>query len=168
MNNSCIIVSKSQANLDGKSFEHHSSRDYSNVQSAFDLLIETLSALETDIAKNFKLIASKFLNIIQEMSKVKFDMESFNDYMSSVEKKQESLETRLSYFSDRDDDILKMTESLSHKIQLQTKIIADLEGKIHELELNRMADETSRAEIMNSSFPTNKEFDHIIKKLRKK
>ena len=31
-----------------------------------------------------------------------------------------------------------------------------------------MADETSRAEILNSSFPANKEFDLIIKKIDEK
>lgn len=132
------------------------------------MLIETLSALETDIAKNFKLISSKFSGFSQDVSKIKFDMESINDCMNSYEKKVESLETRLSYFSDRDDDILKMTESLSHKIQLQTKAAADMECKLHELELNRMADETSRAEILNTSFPANKEFDLIIKKIDEK
>lgn len=85
-----------------------------------------------------------------------------------MKNKIESLETRLTYFSDRDDDIWKMTEGLSQKIQLQAKSVTDLEGKIHEIELNRMADETSRAEILNSSLPNSKEIEHYIMKIDEK
>lgn len=86
VNNSCIIVSKSHANLDARSFDHQTSKEFSNVQSAFDLLIETLSALEADIARNFKVISTKFSSFNQDMNKMKFDLETCNDNMNSYEK----------------------------------------------------------------------------------
>lgn len=99
---------------------------------------------------------------------MKFEFDSFNEYMSSFEKKIESIETRLTYSSDRDDDIWKMSEGLSQKIQLQSKTIADLEAKLHEMELSRMADETSRAEFLNASFPNNKEMENILRSVEDK
>lgn len=160
VNSSCII-SRSESDLRLKSGEKTSNRDISNFQTAFDILVETLSAFEADVARNFKVVAEKFTATNKEINKLKFEQDSTNDYMTSFDNKIESIENRLTYSSDRDDDIWKMIEGFSQKLQGQIKTISDLESKCHEIEIAKMADETSKAEIMNNSFNT-KEIESII------
>jgi hypothetical protein len=133
----------------------------SNFQTAFDILIETLSAFEADVARNFKVVGEKFVASYKEINNFKFEQDSINDYMTSFENKIESIENRLTYSSDRDDDIWKMIEGFSQKLQGLIKTISDLETKCHEIELNKMADDTSKAEILNNSFNT-KEIESIV------
>lgn len=161
--NSSCIVSKSHANLDTKSYD--SNKEASIIQPAFDILVVTLSALEADIARNFKLVSDKLNLITKAYNNLKFDFDTNSDFITTFDKKIDSLETRLTYFSDRDDDIWKMAESLSAKIQIQGNKIDSLENKIHEVEMNRMANETSRAEILNTSMPDSKEVEGAIKML---
>lgn len=162
--NNSVIVSKSHANLDSKLYEQLNN-DSTHFWPAFDILIETLSALESDIARNFKIVSDKFIDVNKAFNNLKFDFDSSSDFIVSFEKKIESLETRLTYFSDRDDDIWKMAEGLSKKIQLQGNKMDQLENKIHEIEMNRMENETSHVEVINSSMPDTKEIENAIKSL---
>ena len=162
--NNSVIVSKSHANLNSKLYEQMNN-DSTHFWPAFDILIETLSALESDIARNFKIVSDKFIDVNKAFNNLKFDFDSSSDFIVSFEKKIESLETRLTYFSDRDDDIWKMTEGLSKKIQLQGNKMDQLENKIHEIEMNRMENETSHAEVINSTLPDAKEIENVIKSL---
>lgn len=167
VNNSCV-VSKSHAHFDGRSPDYYSSREISNFPPALELLIEKLSALEADIARNFKVISSKFTSFNNENNKMKFELESNADYMNSFESKLESFERRMNCFSERDDKIFKMSENLTQKLHKHSKDISDIEGKIHDLELNRMAEEKSRVEIMNSSLPMSMEVENLITKLEER
>jgi len=166
--NNSWIVSKSHANLDSKSFEYPSFREVSNSQPAFECIFEKWLALEGDIARNLKVISNKFSEISSTLNQLKYDNECINHSNSMVEKKIDSLETRLTYFSERDEEILQMSKNLSIKIKDQNKVIDDIKWEIHENKIARMSDETSRNEMLNTSMPDNKELEAIVKSLGEK
>jgi len=56
------------------------------------LLVETLSSLETDVAKNFSVISHKFQQMSIHESERKFEVVSNFEQIDSLDKKLESLE----------------------------------------------------------------------------
>ena len=93
-----------------------------SIQPALDLMIDTLCALETDIARNFKVISSKFAQTEQASAKQNTNLESITDIMNSCDAKLESLESRVSCLSDREDEVWRSLETLKRKVQLLSKI----------------------------------------------
>jgi chromosome segregation ATPase len=107
------------------------------------LLVETLSSLETDVAKNFSVISHKFNSISIHESNAKFELEANADQMESFDKKLSSLERRIKLVSARDDEIWKQIGSINENIQGFYKHIGKTEDKISDLELSRLEDERS-------------------------
>jgi chromosome segregation ATPase len=132
----------------------------------FEILIETLSALEADIARNFNVISTKFSAFHNEYNKLKFEVETMNSYKSSNEKKFESIENRLTYCSERDDDIWKTVENLSSKVQSSHNSISEIETKIHEMAMVQLAEESGRDEAMSAKYASLKEVEEVLTQMQ--
>ena len=162
-------MSKSHADLGLRSVEKSNSKNDLNAlnfQTLFEILIETLSALEADIARNFNVISTKFSTFHNEYNKLRFEVETMNGYKSSNEKKFESIENRLTYCSERDDDIWKMVENLSSKVQSSQSNISEIETKIHEMAMDKLTEESGRDEVLNAKYASLKEVEEVLTQMQ--
>ena len=168
VNSSCIVVSRSHADLGLKSSEKSSIRDISNFQTAFEILIENLSALETDIARNFKVVDNKFALFQRTHETLEFDAEGFRGQLESYGKRIDSIENCISLSSERKDKIMKMCDKLSQQLTESDKEKGSLEARIHDLELARMSDENRRKELLQTSIPISQEMESMIQNLQER
>lgn len=116
VNNSCIVVSKSHADLGLISNEKSSSKSDLNVinfQTFFEIFIETLSSLEADIARNFNVVSNKLKAFHNEFDKIYFEINTLNHHKSSNETNFESIEKRLNLFSERNDSTHQMVDNVN-------------------------------------------------------
>lgn len=103
-----------------------------------------------------------------KFEKIKYELDDWWKTISSLEAQLKSSESRVNSGSQMIETLRKLSDQQSQNMQQQNDSIAQLEEKIHELLLARMAEESSRAEILNTSFPVSKELELRIKEIEEK
>lgn len=119
--------------------------------------------MEADIARNFKVVCKKFKDIVNQLSSLSFEIETINNVLATFDKKFESIEKRMAFSSERDEDMLKINDSLNKKFQILSEEQSKFDSRLHDIEIHRMSEETSRAEILSTSLPSTEELISLIK-----